>query len=480
MSVARTVSWNVLVQLGSRAAQLALSGIATLVIVRSLGPAQYGQYAFVIALISVCGLIAEGGIDRIVTRDISVNVDEEATLLPLGILTHMIFGLLAAIAAVVAAFVLHLDNVVRVGVTVASVIFFFDGVSSVGVIFQARLAMQYDALSMIGGKVVFAAVVALSAWRQAPVLAYVLAPVSSSLVMALLALYFSRRFTHLRWQVDVVRLRRLMSDCIPSGLALFIAVLYLKLDGVLLGILVGSTALGLYSAAYRPVEYLLLAASVIVSPVYPLLSRTFGTDPERFLMIYQRSFLTLLLGFTPIIALSVVFAPQLLGLVFGPEYVTSATPYRLLMLVLPLLACNGWQALAMLSANRQAITVRIDAVGLVVNITANLLLIPRLGAVGCALAALMTALVVSSSGNVAARRIAGASFPGAVLLRLVAVGVIGATVMRLASPLIWPVAGALGIAVYVALLPVFHLVDLDEIRLLLSPPRSAIAASDVP
>lgn len=464
MTVARTVGWNVAVQLGSRAAQLLLSGIATLVLVRSLGPYSYGQFAFILALVSIAGLISQAGLDRIVTRDMSRNAAEERTLLTQAVLVRFSLAILASLLAILATVVLRLDDTIRLGVYLALLMLFLDALSSVGLIFQVRLKMQYDALAMVGSKLAYVAVVGLAAWRQSPVLVYVLAPITGSAVMAVLVYVFARRLTPFTVTFDLPRVRTLVQDSLPSGVALLIAVLYLKLDGIMLGAFYGSTALGIYSAAYRPVEYFLLAGSVVVNPVFPLLSRAYGVNQRQFLSIYQHSFIALLAPVTALVALSVVFAPELLTLVFGSAYAASAGPYRVLICVLPLLYCNGWQALALLAANKQTRTMLVDLAGLVVNIAANLLLIPRFGPMGCAFAALATALVVSNAGNVVAQRTTGAALPGLLMLKLVLAGLAAGALMAGLRVLPWPIAAAIGVLAYLPLLFALRVVSLDQLR----------------
>ncbi|MCL4545923.1 MAG: oligosaccharide flippase family protein [Chloroflexi bacterium] len=478
MSTARIVGWNVLVQLGSRATQLVLSGLATLVLVRSLGPTTYGEYALILTIISLCGLISEAGVGRIATRDMSCNPDEEPTLLLQAVGLRFALGVVSTVVALTTALVIHSSEAIVFGVALGSLIFFLDALASVGLIFQVRLKMHYDAMAMVLSKCAVSAVVIAAAAFHAPLLVFVAAQVAGSVVMATVAVIFALRLTPMRLKVDPARITKLLRESIPSGVALLVAVVYLKLDGLLLEVFKGSAALGIYSAAYRPVEYFLLAGSVIANPVYPLLSRDFGKDRVSFQRIYQTSFIALIVPAGALAILSLAYAPQLLNLVFGASYAASATPYRVLICVLPLLFCNGWQALALLAANRQTVTMYLDFVGLAVNVTANLLLIPRFGPEGCAIAALLTAIVVSSTGNVAARRIAGVILPNSQLTRIVAATAVCTAPLLWIGPTLWPLTGIAAVGLYLGLLFPLQVLDLGQIRGLL-PARSLPVSREI-
>ncbi len=467
MNVARTVGWNVLVQLGSRAAQLVLSGMSTLILVRSLGPTTYGEYALMITMVSLCGLIAEAGVGRIATRDMSRNPAEEATLLPQAIVLRLLLALLATAVAMLSALSLHLSPIVLAGIALGSLTFYLDALASVGLIFQVRLKMQYDAIAMVCSKAAVFLTILLAAVLHTPVLIFICAQVIGSATMTIVAWIFATKLTTIRWTFNRQRTSKLLHQSIPSGVALLIAVVYLKIDGVLLEVFKGSAALGIYSAAYRPIEYFLLAGSVIVNPIYPLLSKYFGTHHREFLHIYQQSFIAIVIPLGAIMLLNLAYAPQLFSFAFGSQYQQAADPYRLLTIVLPLLFCNGWQALALLTANRQTVTMLIDGGGLTVNIIANLLLIPRFGAIGCAIAALLTAIFVSSAGNIAAQRHAGAILPYTAILRTAfAVGICTALLFVI-GPRFWLLTGTLALLLYISLLLVFRVLQFNQLRALL-------------
>ncbi|MCL5947256.1 MAG: oligosaccharide flippase family protein [Chloroflexi bacterium] len=475
MNVARTVGWNVLVQLGSRAAQLLFSGISTLILVRSLGPSTYGEYALVIAIVSLCGLIAEAGIGRIATRDMSRNPAEEASLLSQAVLLRLLLGLLATTVAMLSGILLHLPLIVLAGIALGSLTFYLDALASVGLIFQVRLKMQYDAIAMVCSKAAVLLTVLLAALLHASVLIFFCALLVGSGMMAIVAWFFATKLTTILWTYNRQRSSQLLRQSIPSGIALLVAVVYLKVDGVLLGVFKGATALGIYSAAYRPIEYFLLAGSVIVNPIYPLLSKNFATNHREFLHIYQQSFIAVIIPLGAIMLLNLAYAPQLLSFVFGASYQDAAGPYRILTIVLPLLFCNGWQALALLTADRQTITMLIDSGGLIINLSANLLLIPRFGSVGCASAALLTAIFVSSAGNVAAHRHAGATLPLSAILRTAFAVGICATPLSVINHHLWPLTGAVALLLYLSLLLAFRVLQVNQLRNLLPARLTATA-----
>ncbi len=68
------------------------------------------------------------------------------------------------------------------------------------------------------------------------------------------------------------------------GLSAFIALAWLRMDLIMIELLTDDrTELGVYGAAQQPLEYLIIAGSIITTLSLPLMSRYYGKDPERYL-----------------------------------------------------------------------------------------------------------------------------------------------------------------------------------------------------
>jgi O-antigen/teichoic acid export membrane protein len=78
---------------------------------------------------------------------------------------------------------------------------------------------------------------------------------------------------------------------------------------------------------------------------------------------------------------------------FGAAFAPAASPFRILCLGLPLVFAIWVLHAIIISANRENLLVQTALVGLAVNVSLNLYVIPRMGADGAALATVVGELV---------------------------------------------------------------------------------------
>lgn len=404
--IAAAVSVSTAAQLGGRGVHFVLNVIAGLALIRYFGPAGYGDYAFVLTYATLFGLLSDFGLAKIAVRDMSRTASAAGSVLGTAIAARVVLAIVAAILAQVALSILGIRGDLRPLIGVASLLFLIEAVLSLAAVFQIRLAMQYEALVTIAIQVVDTAIILALIRMHASLIWLVAAPVISGVVGIALAVWLVRRRFPIQLSIDVSKLRQLLVDAAPVGLTTVIVVLYVKTDAVILGLLATPSDVGLFAAAYKPIEYALLALMLPINVLFPLLSRWSSTEPRLFRLLYWRGADALLALTLPVVVVAVLAAEPITVALYAPEFAAAATPLRLLACALPLMVLSAWQGFALLSGGHQRVTVAYDAVALLVNVAANLILIPRLGYLGAAFAALGTSVLVAACAwTFAARRL---------------------------------------------------------------------------
>jgi O-antigen/teichoic acid export membrane protein len=187
--------------------------------------------------------------------------------------------------------------------------------------------------------------------------------------------------------------RELLRGLAPFAAAFIGITVYSKMDVLLLARMRGDADVGAYTAAYKFVDIFQALVIVASGAVYPRLSRRAlqGGGEWR----GARSTEIILLGAVPVgLGLHLLAAPVTDAL-FGPAYVTSIPTLRTLALVLPLLAISIHSGYVLAAARRMLPVAGLYAMGLVANLTLNLLWIPRGGPQGAAFARLGSETLVA-------------------------------------------------------------------------------------
>lgn len=472
--VAGAVAVSAVAQMIGKAIHLVLNVVASIALIRYLQPDGYGEYVFVFSFAALFGLVSDFGLAKVAVRDMVREPRSAGAVLGTAIAGRLILAAISFVAAQIVLVVLGVSAELRMAIAIVSLLFITEAMLSVTAVFQMRLAMQYEALVSVVIQAVDTALILVLISAGAGLFVIVAAPVASGLVGIAVAYTIARRRFLVRLSVELSRLPQLLIEAAPVGLTLVLAVIYLRIDSVLLGLLAGPHDVGLYGAAFKPIEYLLLASAIVINTLFPLLARWYRRDAERFASLYWRGTDVLLAFALPIPIILIAFAEPIVATFYAPSFLPAALPLRLLGIALVLMILSAWQGFALLAAGRQRVTVAYDVVGLALNLTLNFVLIPRFGYVGAAIAALGTAAFVNVAASLLTWRLLPVHRGGPRLVPLVATNGLFAVLLVAAA-----IAGApwwasllASSAAYPLLLIACGVTNLDELRALAEGRRS--------
>jgi len=453
--VARGVARSTVAQLGAKGLHLVLNLVSTLAVIRYLEPGAYGMYVLALSTTMLVGLFADFGLAKLAVREIALEAEGEEEILGTVVAARLVLGVIAIGIAQLLLALLGAPAEVHAAAAVASLLYFGDAILAVVVVFHIRIRQEYEALIRVGIELVETALVLTLIARGASLVMLFLAPVVATTIGSLVAVWYARRRYAIHLRLAPHRVRHLLREALPIGPALLIGVIYLKLDGLLLARYRPSEEVGLYGSAYQPIEYLFLATAVVINVMFPLLAHAHAVgDPTRFENLYRRCTETLVAVMLAVPAILLFTAEPLLTLVFGSEYAEASVPLRILALALVLMTVNGWQSFVLLAGGHQGVTLRYNLVALVIAAIAGVLLIPGLGMVGAAAAALGTAIFVLVASTRAVRRNLAVGLQAGPLVRIIGAGA-GLTASLAVADVAgapWPTLVPLALVIYPALL----------------------------
>lgn len=433
----RSASLSIASQLGAKVLHLGLNVVSTIAIVRYLAPEAYGTYVLVLTVTTLAGVLADFGLPKLAVREmVRPGADPDAVA---GTIIWVRLALAVAAAVGVQAVLLLFQQppAAHVAAAVASLVVFAEAVFGVlVVVFQIHLAQHYEAALRVLAEALETALVLLLIAQGASLPWLFLPPVLGLVVALLLASVFSRGRFHLRPRMSRAYLRPVLREAVSVGPALLVGVLYLKLDSLLVAGLRTPEELGLYGAAYQPIEYLFLGTAVVMNVVFPLLATAWtAAQRDRFLTLYRRG-TELLVAVTVVVpAVAVVTAPALVEVAFGSAYADAAAPLRVLSLAIVLMTVNAWQSLVLLSGGHQVVTLVYNLVALVIATVLCVALLPLVGITGAAWATLGTACFVLAASTTAVRRLMQATLDLGRLARVLAAGALAAAAAALLTGL---------------------------------------------
>lgn len=186
------------------------------------------------------------------------------------------------------------------------------------------------------------------------------------------------------WKPEVIK--HLLSLTPAFAIGLIISKLYNNTDSLILGFVRGEGAVGLYSIpakASTALQALIPMAFVIT--LFPAFSYYFDTSREKLQKIFEKSVGYLIMTAIPTAFGLYILIPKILSFIW-PSYLEVAFPFKIMALALPFAFLAFPTGYFLNACNAAGKTTLNRAIGLAVNVVMNLILIPRYGVLGAAIA----------------------------------------------------------------------------------------------
>lgn len=440
MRLAKNSGW----QLASFAARAA-SGLAVIfILARASGPRGLGIYQFALTFSQMVPFY--WGLTTLTAREVARNPQDARKWSECGALVTLAIG---AVVLVVLAFggrVIGATPVMVDAVVLAGIGLVLDAVSRVWFcVFWAWEKMRLESICTTVQEAVLVAGAAAVA-------------VAGGGVRGMLWMYIASRLVGvaISW---IVLTRRLGGPIIPRSSPRFakqilwmatpfaandtLTLIYGRADAVMLGMIKGPVAVGLYLAATNLVLNFNVLARSVNHAIYPRMSRAWTNAREQVGRLRDTALHGLALIAIPATVGSLLLAPEIFRFLYGAKFDRAILAYRVLVLAIPVRMLGNTLSLTLSATDRQAkrtVGVLIAALG---NVGLNIYFIPRWSYLGAAITTLITETALFVAYLAMVRRVAGPSH----LVRAVAgptLACVPLTIVVLAmasAPMPAPVAG---------------------------------------
>ena len=393
MSYSRRILKNISSLALARVVSMATSLVSSIYLARVLGAESYGILGFGTALLSFFTLVVNLGFDVFGTREIA-REHERVQELTNNILTMrlflavVVFGLYAVVIAWIDKPAAFKAVLIVLGVNLFTNALTLDWVYQ-GVERMDVIATRQVLSSLLGLLAVFILV-----HEQTDV---ILAAVASVVALLINAVWMLNRylqdFNGFKFSFNWKLYQEILQASLPIAVSSFMISIYYSMDTVMLGFMRTEEEVGWYTAAYKFLNIAIVPMGIFVQALLPTLSNAYGNQ----VLMKQRAInlaKALLVVGVPISATGMVFAQDLIKLIFGNSYIPASNALVLLMANVFLIYINTVYGNPLVAWNQQKNQMYAILAGGVINIILNFLLIPGYGIEGAALATLISEAIV--------------------------------------------------------------------------------------
>jgi O-antigen/teichoic acid export membrane protein len=400
---------NMVGTFGLRITNVGLTFITSIILARLMGVAGYGAYVYAMTWITLLGVVATFGLDKLLMRSVAAYLAQTDWSLLRGILRWSSgVVLLVSSALTLTMFIMvwlvwrfapGLDETTQITLLIALWmlplwaitrlwqfgVWGFDRVVS-GQLIEFIVRPLLFVLLLIG---------VYWGWGSsltAPVT--MILQVAASAMAVLLALWFLRQALpgDVMTAVPTYQSTLWLAAAWPLLLSNTLEVVNVRADILLLGSLHGTEAVGIYNVAKRLAELVTFVLIAVNMSIGPRIATLYAMREIAALQkLVTKSVRLIFWGSLALAAGLLIFSPWVL-LIWGTEFAEGYPTLAILVVAQMVNAAMGPVGLVLIMTRHERDMVWGVGAGLIVNVCFNLLLIPRWGAPGTAVATLLATI----------------------------------------------------------------------------------------
>lgn len=272
--------------------------------------------------------------------------------------------------------------------------------SSILALMQANMKIEFSAISLIISKIINVLLITIIAYYLypkefiqnsdyfSPFLFIIWAGVISVFVNTLLNYFYAKKITSIKFEFDYEYIKHLFKISLPYWIALFLSVVYFKIDVILLSIIewpeLWDLSIALYSLPMKIVEVLMVLGWFYMTSLLPSLSSWFKEKDEKKLINLTDISFRILFAFASILFVWwVLFRDYIIKIIANEDYINTTHMYNssdaflIVFFVILFYFLSLVFIYVLVSAEKQSKLLKINIFITIFNIVWNIILIPK-------------------------------------------------------------------------------------------------------
>lgn len=366
------------------------------ILARYLGPESLGQYYFAISFTTIFAIFIDLGFVNALTREVAKDNSKSERYLSNVLLLKTPLSLLALLAVFLIINLIGSDPLTRTLVYISCISMVLDSFTTTFfAVARGFHNLKYESIS----SVIFQLIVLISgvlAFHYQLDLRYIMLALSlASLYNFIysLLIVWRRLKVRIHFKFDRALTREILLISWPFALFAIFQRLYTYLDSVLLALLAGNAAVGIYQVAFKIIFALQFLPLAFTASLYPALSYYWLYNKDQLRITFERSLNYLIIISLPIIFGAIILADKIV-LIFKAGFSGATLPLQISIVSLLFIFINFPIGSLLNACDRQRRNTFNMMIVTIVSIVLNIFLIPYYQAVGASLTVLATNILM--------------------------------------------------------------------------------------
>lgn len=370
--------------------------VLTVLIARFFGPGKFGDINYVLAVVEILQIFVLFGFDDIVLRDLGQKRVSEDIILGSAIVLRVFFAAVTYIIGIV-LFIFFFGKSYLPLYLILGLQLFFYVFYILKPWFQINSLNKYIALSSQICFWFMSAAKLLVIILNIENLKIYASALALSVFCEVLCLYLSHaKYGHgiTTWKANSSYQKKLLSDSLPVVFQSFAIVIYMKTDQLMIGKMLNSEELGIYSIAVTISQVVYFLPGTLINAFYPKIAekarnnQPYDDDVSALGAVLIIPFILFALCCTFVI-------PYFIPLFFGEAYVRAGDVIKLHSWAGIFVAVGCANSYWLVLNNLQRYSLYSTVIGAVFNLVLNFIFIPKFGINGAAITTVLSQMMAT-------------------------------------------------------------------------------------
>lgn len=358
---------------------------------RYLGPSNYGLINYAASIIAFATPVMRLGLNSTLVHEYVKRPEKEGQIAGTSIVLNMISGLACIVGVTAFAAVANFNDIEAIIVcALYSLSLFFTALEMIQYWFQYKLMSKYSSIVMLVSYFVVSVYKIFLLATNKGVYWFAVSHAVEYGVIAIILLIIYRRKGTQKFSFSKDLAKKLLHSSKHYILADLMVIVVQHTDHIMITNMIGKADNGFYSAAITTVGVVQFVYYAIIDSYRPIIFSSKKESKEK----YQKTISSLYsiimyLCFAQSIFFT-VFAKLIINVLYGAEYTSSVVLLQVLVWYIAFSFMGTVRNVWLLAEEKQKYLWRINMSGAALNVVLNIIMIPYIGALGAAIASLIT------------------------------------------------------------------------------------------
>ncbi|MFA6919334.1 MAG: flippase [Patescibacteria group bacterium] len=460
MSLAFNVAKNTIYQILGKALGTVLGLVTIGLMTRYLGQTGFGYYTTIISFLQFFGVVIDFGLQMTTAQMLArPGADENkifGSIVTIRLISAAVFmGLAAAVV-----WLLPYPEIIKMGVTLTSLSFFFISLQSVFIsVFQKNMKMSVVAWAEIWGRVALLAGVWIFVITSRGILYIMLAIVLGSLINFLYLYVKSREYLRPKFSYDKKLWKEIWTISWPLAVTISLSLIYFRADTVVMSFVRPQNEVGIYGAAYKVIEILTQFPYLFLGLLLPVFTSLLVVSLESFKKVFQKTFDFMAIITFPMVLGTVAVGDKIMDFVAGKEFLVSGDLLKILILAVGTIYFGAFFGYGVVACGLQKKMIKFYIFDAIFSLTCYLIFIPQYSYWAAATLTVISELLITIPALFILRKHIGMHFKFNIFLKSLLASLIMLGVLLLLSSQNLATLIIIGIIIYFSALYLMRGID---------------------